>query len=643
MKRQLKLFSILFAAGAFMVSCSSDEPVITEGGDNNVAKGDVAYLKISIKSVPEDPAMGSRAESSETVDGTNKEYIYGDESEHTVNNAYFYFYDADGNFVTEANRWTGGADGTEENVEYLGNNTVILEHLTGKNYPKWVVTILNRPDGFQYGETLDAMGEIVLNSGQNADGTFIMTTSSYFGTDNKDNNGTTWRYFATQLKDENFLQQLPDKETFDENNRVQIYVERLAARVGIHLAATNEKIAEKYVENGQKYDIYRVDATVGGNDNPSTGDDLGGAAATKLYVAITGWQLTTTAKQTNLVKDLSGWTDATTFTTTWAWNKADYHRSFWGKSTTYGLSGNDLTAKLNVGDKTYSKLDKKVSDKVFTGDRVYCNENTNAIANVTSNNSVEVTTIDPTKTTSVLLRAVVCDENGTPVQLVNYLGVNYRKDSFIAKAFKNSGADIYYTRTPDADEPTFADGTPNYVYTPITPASVKVVSNHAEQGTGAVKLAIADEDIEYFTVNGTESYVWTDPTDENRKVTITKPKATPAAVTAINEKLASATAGASNKAVAYTDGASYYPIAIEHLNKPTGSTMIEGQYGVVRNHIYTINITKIKTLGEGVYAPRPGVGGEEEAIIPPVKDPIYYVESAINILSWKVVKQNVEI
>ncbi|MDE5661432.1 MAG: Mfa1 fimbrilin C-terminal domain-containing protein, partial [Muribaculaceae bacterium] len=98
------------------------------------------------------------------------------------------------------------------------------------------------------------------------------------------------------------------------------------------------------------------------------------------------------------------------------------------------------------------------------------------------------------------------------------------------------------------------------------------------------------------------------------------------------------------KAIAYNNGAMVYPIPLEHLNNPKGEDAVEGQWGVVRNHSYRVNVTKLVTLGNGVFRPEQ-VGDDEAEIIDPEKPktPTYYVESKINILSWKIVSQDVEI
>lgn len=646
---------ILGVAALGLAACSNDEPSVNGGGEVP-AKGDVAYLNITITSA--DDAAGSKATTGDVTDeGKKKEYIYGDEGENDVTSAHFYFYDAAGNFVLKADRWTGNTSGTNENVEIIGDNTVVLENLTGKNYPTWMVTILNQPENFVPGATLDEMGKIVLDSWDsgNKNGRFIMTTSSYFGDDNKDDQTNGWRYFATKLNENNFYQQTPDQIPVEDVDRVQVYVERLAVRIGVDMRnITNPKGTAQYTDPETKkvYDIYRIDASVAGEDNPSTGEgteENPGAAATKLYVAITGWDLNTTAKRTNLMKDLSEWTDKTTFgTPDWNWNHADYHRSYWGKSYTYGKADDALNGAngvLNTQNEGWISLDQTVGTKLFNGTRMYCNENTNLIGNLTDNGAANGNIV-PDKTTTVLLRAVVCNEKGEAQQLVKYLGINFIKSSFIAKALQIANPSAYYTREEvigeDGKAETWPDGTTKYAYIGLDVNDVEVIGSN--QGTGSVRLA-AKEGITFYTLTGTEDKTMTG--EDGSSISWTVQNADVADVANVNAKLATATNGKSNKAVAYTDGAMYYPIPVEHLHQPASSAAekVEGQFGVVRNHVYNVSVTKIKTLGEGVFVPKKVNPDDEVEVIKPdePKDPTYYVESAINILSWKVVSQEVEI
>lgn len=88
-----------------------------------------------------------------------------------------------------------------------------------------------------------------------------------------------------------------------------------------------------------------------------------------------------------------------------------------------------------------------------------------------------------------------------------------------------------------------------------------------------------------------------------------------------------------NKAEIRTEGKAYYYVPIKHL----GTTRSHGEYGVVRNHFYQINLTGLKGFGTPVYNP--------EKVIDPTL-PSYdntYLAARIKVLQWRVVKQDVNI
>ena len=83
------------------------------------------------------------------------------------------------------------------------------------------------------------------------------------------------------------------------------------------------------------------------------------------------------------------------------------------------------------------------------------------------------------------------------------------------------------------------------------------------------------------------------------------------------------------EALLYEGGKTYYFTDIKHL----GNT-----YGVVRNHIYDINIKSITGLGT------PVVSGNPVIVTPEVpEDNATYVAAQINILSWKIVTNEVDL
>ena len=62
------------------------------------------------------------------------------------------------------------------------------------------------------------------------------------------------------------------------------------------------------------------------------------------------------------------------------------------------------------------------------------------------------------------------------------------------------------------------------------------------------------------------------------------------------------------------------------------------KYGIVRNHHYVVTVNSLTKIGKGIFDP-------EEEIVPGKNDEkdTYYVGARINILSWKIVNQNVNL
>ena len=641
---------LLGVAALSLCACSNDEPA---PNGNGPAAGDVAYLNVRI--------MSADAAASRATDGGHED-ADDNADEGKINNAYFFFYDEAGRYVLQSNSWTKASDPDDTNIETMGEGTVILTGLTGKNYPTWVVTVLNYdPQTMHYGQTLQEMKEIVVDNYKAGNG-FIMTTSSYVDNTQDAANGDPTYYYATRLQEKNFLQETPDKEEAKAENTVDIYVERLAVR-----AQVTTNLSNKPTKVGDRT-LYKLDVSVAGETNPDTGES-NNLAATAVYVELLGWDLYATANKSNLIKNIDGWTtagdalnaleastvatwksEALTNGSTFTWNNPEKHRSYWGKSWVYGKKGDELKDMLNVESKYWNQMAGSIMGETVEGksNHLYCNENTNEIENITNTDCFYALS---NKTTSIILAARVCNEKGEALDIVNYLGVNYLKGSFLNMVLAKTNP-AFYTRKDVGNQ----DGNPIYEYTQISANELELAE---ADGTGSVK-AVVKKDAEIYTISKPGSSYSYDVKDENgtviKTVTITTYDGSHVTdFTDVNNKLAEATTGESNKAIAYTHGAMYYPIPLEHLrhmNKKATSTnkLVEGTYGVVRNHIYNLNITKLISLGEGVF--KPGKFGEfsdetepdPEPINPDdPKDPTFYVESAVNVLSYKIVNQDVEI
>ena len=360
----------------------------------------------------------------------------------------------------------------------------------------------------------------------------------------------------------------------------------LAAKVTLNVSDELEKD-----ENGR----YPIKVTVAGENN-SAGS--GNIASEDLYVELLGWKLNATAKKSYMVKNIDEtWTDTNLGFT---WNRATDHRSHWGKSFNYGLSGYPENAETISDNPTYLNYVDLENGLTTLGSPAYCAENTNTSSIVTAN--------FPSAVTSILLKAKVCDVNGNTLDLVRYNGVLFKQDSFLEYVLSvlktKNQLNVWYE--------SGQDDMGNTKYTQIGKEYVKL-ENISD---GKVKVVFTNE-------NGTSLYTG-DGSNSSEQI-----------IAALNDDLAAASADAT----AYNGGLMYIPI--EHLNNGNvaeDGTIPEAKYGVVRNHHYVVTIDKLEKIGKGIF-------DEDEKIVPD-RDPdndTYYVGAKINILSWKIVSQNVEL
>ena len=572
MKKRTFFFPVL--AALTLTGCSNDDSGIDTP---KVFTGDEAYIAVRLS----DAGIQSRAATEDPG------YEYGSEDEHFVQNAYFYFYDANGVFVSEGSAWNDGtpSSGTSGNIEFKSKNVVALKGLTKKNYPKYMVTVLNRPSNFEYGKTLYEMEKALSGGIKDDNGKFVMSTSSWSG--QKDAEGKEMKYFVTEIKEENFSLE-PIDHNANSTDYVTVYVERLAAKVTLKASSS---LASTTI-NGKKY--YEIKATVAGAGNNNKDD----TAAENLYVELLGWKLNATAKDSYIVKNLNeGWTDTGLG---FVWNKPSDFRSFWGKSYNYGLDG----YPANAGEASsceYLDYFDLYSGLVDLGESAYCAENTNTSEIVSKN--------FPSVVTSILVKARICNQAGEPLDLVRFNGMLFKKNSFLEYVLNvmkaKSLLNVWVETTPE--------GSVEKTYEQIGAACVEL--NHV--GDGGVNVVLK-EGMTLYERSGQEF----EPIADLSKVT--------------NDLKTE-----SGDAIGYNGGLMYYNIPIEHLNNgdaDENGNIPEAKYGVVRNHHYYVTINKLEKIGKGIYDPH-------EAIVPGKDDDkeTYYVGATINILSWKIVSQDVEL
>ncbi|MDE7125864.1 MAG: fimbria major subunit, partial [Muribaculaceae bacterium] len=103
-----------------------------------------------------------------------------------------------------------------------------------------------------------------------------------------------------------------------------------------------------------------------------------------------------------------------------------------------------------------------------------------------------------------------------------------------------------------------------------------------------------------------------------------------------------------NTAIGYKGGKMFYTVPVEHLLKKSAEAVAyavenEANYGTVRNHWYKINVNSVAKLGHGIFVPGEGEEPGEPLIPENPNDDRFNLGAQINVLSWKVVNQNVDL
>lgn len=524
-------------AVAFLTGCGDD--LTTNGPVDN--SGEKSYVSISIKASPE-----ARAD-----------YEEGLAAENAVDNALFFFFDAAGapfavngtyNFKEETSLSDAGQN--MDNVEKILNTVVVIEHHQG-TLPASMVAVLNMPAPTSPLSLADLQQK--LSDGFNG---------AYFTMSN-----AVYRNVAgeVQIVEPLNASNVATTPELAEANPVEIYVERVVSKVRV----TN-------------------DATTFNTGTEIT--PVGSSESITVYAKIVGWEVNTTRAEAYLLKQIDPtWdTDFNGF----AWNHAEWHRSYWAMS-----AESDLSKSF-----TWNSLSKVV------GDNAYCLENTvTPVAN-----DDDDATLARTDVTKVLVAAQLKDgdsDTANDVVIADWFGNKYLE----ANLKDAVAATLKQTLIQKTN-----DGT-NDVYTPIAPEQLDYA-----QGIGAVDSYGVEQDSYkcYFKLaEGVDTNNWY-KIDGGEYVAVADP----------NEVLANV------EPAKIWNGLSYYIVNIRHLGlaeKDGNGDYLPGYYGVVRNHIYDINIEGVSGLGTPVYnpdaeIPEPVTPDETEA----------FIAARINILSWRVVKNS---
>ena len=219
---------------------------------------------------------------------------------------------------------------------------------------------------------------------------------------------------------------------------------------------------------------------------------------------------------------------------------------------------------------------------------VYCGENT------------RTWTEDADVRTKVVVKAQLVDADGNPFEVVNWYGKDYIGEDDLKTVVANTLKNTYFS----------GDG---QTFTGLTPEDIKCVARdvNAEKayevyfqlsGTGATKIWYKYENGNYTKIADANTF--------------------------------NTTLAAIQPALVYKNGMTYYWTDIKHL----GAAGKTAEYGIVRNHVYKVNITDITGYGTPVYN-----GTSDFINLEKPKDIVTYVSAQINILSWRLVENDYEL
>lgn len=709
-----------------LASCSDDK---LDNGGSDVAEIDhTMYLNVAISSTN---GFGSRAayEDNAYEGGDTPEFDPGTPVESTIGTAYFVFYEEElgpdgktgtgkpgkqvGEIAVVSNLTT--TDVTDDATGSVTKSCISVVPVSvrkGDHEPKFVmcyvnpVTPANIQNPIDYIETLTRQ-EVTTGSGANM--RFPMSNSVYY-----DAKGNLVR--ATEIGNGKLYnseaEAKEEAEKNGDNARVQIFVERYAAKVNFSVAQSDAAIPGYAAGEGEeKFTLKFVPEYWAVNAEGKTSYITKSYRAQAAGGAILGSNYTyaaaNSAINTRFESATSGASTLLAATDQWAWNNAGLHRSFWGCSPAYySTQYPEVASDIDPANPDKYELIYLTENQVRNGYgnlvsgtnaklTDYFRETTTGTVGLTSKNPAAAVpsialygkyTITPTTTGATALPA-------------NTSFYTYMKNS-------DGNANIYFDVVSKETDATGAangnsavtggtsmmrrfinqlsvlvkrtgEGTTEdpYVFTQFDPSKTLdlqyLVSNLSiirpfgavltsgvtgEAVEDQVKLAARRRTIQLNAAPTADQTTAAGFTlcyaSGNSYVPVTTDN-----LTDVN-KIIMQNVGYADY---YNQASAYFNIPIKHLGwyrkgnlNRTGKTengtttytdnttinwnnVMVGDFGLVRNHVYSINVTTIKGLGTAIADPT-------DPTVPPAETTDYFVAYRLNILNWAIVPtQNVDL
>lgn len=574
-------------------ACSSSDDL--NGGETGESKTKTSYVSININNVGAAPT--GRA----SYDAGGGTYEDGEGIENAINNVRFYFFNADGT------PYLLNSAGNDAKVNYLDvkfdksgkdpnhtvetiTNAVLVLNGESSLAPASMLAVVN-PEAA--GVKAGVPGDLLGTSSQR----FSVLRTSMEGSNWKDDKGfvmsnSVYKEAGTDVCSTQLGGKLYTNASDATANPIDVYVERVLAKVGTNVNTTNGNWTQ--VTEGSYKDSWRV--KVG---TLQLAQEAGEAAKTvDVYAWIQGWGIADANGKAELCKQIkvADWTDPILGIT--PWSTPDYHRCFWSNSCVI----NNENPLVNQNFNSYTEK---------MGGSLYAMPNT---PNNTDNKPVVNPTTSKNNLTKVLVAAKLGYQDGDtwkPAEICEYKGQEFLGISNLKTVLLKETSKYFIKTTSDAGD-KYENMTADNITFSTTSADNTDLKDYqvVPKLTGVTELyRVADDQLMTSNPNNANvAYV---------KITADE----------VNKEFAQ------NPAEIRTDGDAYYYTPIKHLG--TAGTL--GEYGVVRNHSYKITIDDIKGWGTPVYDPA-------KVIIPTIpSNEKTYLAARVNVLSWRVVSSNVNL
>lgn len=654
------------ATGLVFTACSSDN--LSEPGQNGPSDVDkTVYVKMSIHG---DVANGTRTanDNGNPVDGTD---FADGEKESEVKNAYFVFYDANGKMVgdivqiTLSNPQTS-ADGNT--VEKYYQNVIPVSIKKGETSPAQVVCYINPITPAALQNHLDEIQTVTRENVTFEDGQttyFPMSNSVYYSDETATEPQIAVPVDAAQLY------KTADEAKADNAQAIDVYVERYASKLAFKTTEATDYVTATASATGDETEV-------------------------KLSFVAERWALNAEANNTYVVKsfressqtgillpnnysfvNLNGEINKGLATGSWIWNNANYHRSYWSVSPAYfteeypQVAGDIKPASLHQKYYTYADLSAQNNPAGFDASdetAKYFRETTVGQRALESGNPAAA------MPSVILVGSYKITVGGTEIEgnpsFYTYLpGSNGNPLVFFEAESNSSNSAVangvsmlqrFFEQTTvlyksEAGKFVRLDpSNPNDVAKMFDALEVKYPSDEVRKvgGTaeGEIKVPARQRTLQFknaTTANESGIYVANgsgykqvvaddaENIDTESQITLTDAN-----------RVLMQQVGFANY---YHFGHAYFNIPVKHYgwyragNEQKDAEKIDwnrvrvGDFGMVRNHSYEINVSEIKGLATGI-------GGEGDYIVPPSDTQDYYVAYKVRILKWAVVPvQNVKL